>query len=132
MAAYRGSITLTGDKEIINNLRHNTDKVIAAGIDAVNNGLVILEKNTKKDCPVNTNPEDVDTIHLKDSIYIEPAKKIKKTVSGKVRVGKKTAMHVEFGTSDMLPRPFLRQQIYFHKDEIRKAARDIIKGALGL
>lgn len=130
--ATRASITLTGDKEIITNLRKNSDKIIAAAFDACNNGLVILEKGAKRACPVNTDPSDTDTIHLRDSIYIEPAKKYKKTVAGKVRVAKKTAMHVEFGTEDTFPRPFLRQQIFFHKDEIRKAARDIIKGALGL
>lgn len=130
--ATRSSITLSGDKEIIANIRKNNSKAISAAIDAVNNGLVILEKGAKKDCPVNTDPNDTDTIHLRESIYIDPAKKIKRTVAGKVRVGKKTAMHVEFGTEKSDMRPFLRQQIFLNKDKVRKAARDIIKGALGL
>lgn len=128
----RSSITITGDKEIIENIKKNNAKAIAAAMDACNNGLVILEKGAKRDCPVNTDPEDVDTIHLRESIYIEPAKKYKKTVAGKVRVGKKTAMHVEFGTEKSDMRPFMRQQIFLHRNEVRKAARDIIKGALGL
>lgn len=128
----RASITFTGDKKIIENLRNNADKAIAAGFDAVNNGLVILEKGAKHACPVNMDPDDTDTIHLKDSIYIEPAKKYKRTIVGRVRVAKKTAMHVEFGTSKAMMRPFLRQQIFLHKDKIRKAARDIMKGELGL
>lgn len=130
--SYRSRITLTGDTEIINRLKSEVDKLVLAGELAVNNGLVELEKGAKRDCPVNTDPEDVDTIHLKDSIYIEPAKKYKRTIIGRVRVGKSTAMHVEFGTSKMDMRPFLRQQIYLNRDKIRKSARDIIKGALGL
>lgn len=130
--AYNARITFTGDKEVIANLKKNADKLILAGIDAVNNGLVILEKGMKKDCPVNTDPEDTDTIHLVDSIYIEPAKKYKRSVVGRVRVGKKTAMHVEFGTATADMRPFIRQQIFFKKDEIRKDARQIIKGGAGL
>ncbi len=130
--SYRSSVTITGDKEIINNLKKEVDKLVFAGLIAVNNGLVELEKGAKRDCPVNTDPEDTDTIHLKESIYIEPAKKYKKTIVGRVRVRKSTAMHVEFGTSKMDMRPFLRQQIYLNKDKIRKSARDIIKGALGL
>lgn len=130
--SYKSSISITGDREIIDNLKKNVDKVIFAGQIAVNNGLVELEKGAKRDCPINTDPEDVDTIHLKDSIYIEPAKAHKKTIVGRVRVGKSTAMHVEFGTSKMDMRPFLRQQIYLNRDKIRRAARDIIKGALGL
>ena len=128
----RASITLTGDTEIIANLRKNADKIIAAAFDACNNGLVIIEKGMKKDCPVNTDPTDTDTIHLKDSIYIEPAKKYKKTVAGKVRVAKKTAMNVEFGTENMFPRVFMRTQLYKHTDEIRKDAKNIIKGGVGL
>jgi hypothetical protein len=128
----RSSITITGDKEIIENIRKNNAKAIAAAMDACNNGLVILEKGTKRDCPVNTDPDDTDTIHLKESIYIEPAKKHRRTIVGRVRVGKSTAMHVEFGTAKMDMRPFLRQQIPFNRDKIRNAARDIIKGALGL
>jgi HK97 gp10 family phage protein len=130
--SYRSSITITGDKEIIANIRKNNSKAIAAAMDACNNGLVILEKGAKRDCPVNTDPEDTDTIHLKESIYIEPAKKYKRSVVGRVRVGKKTAMHVEFGTTKMDARPFIRQQIFIHRNEIRNAAREIIKGALGL
>jgi len=80
--------------------------------DAVNDGLLVLYDGAKDDCPVNTDPSDTATIRLKDSIYIEPAKKHKRSIVGRVRVGKKTAMHVEFGTSKMSPRPFLRQQIF--------------------
>ena len=130
--SYRSRITITGEKDIINRLKQETDKLTFAGEIAVNNGLVILEKAMKMDCPVNTDPEDTDTIHLKESIYIEPAKKHKRTIVGRVRVGKSTAMHVEFGTSKMAMRPFMRQQIFLNRNEIRKAARDIIKGALGL
>lgn len=130
--ATRTSITLSGDKEIIANIRKNNAKAVAAGFGAVNKGLSILKKGAKDACPVNTDPADTDTIHLKESIYIEPAKKYKKSIAGKVRVGKKTAMHVEFGTDKSDMRPFIRQQIFLHKDEIRKTAKDIIKGALGL
>ena len=76
--SYRSRITISGDTEIINRLKSEVDKLILAGEIAVNNGLIELEKGTKRDCPVNTDPEDVDTIHLKDSIYIEPAKYIRK------------------------------------------------------
>jgi HK97 gp10 family phage protein len=130
--ATRASITLSGDKEIIANIRKNNAKAIAASYGAVNKGLTILKKGAKDSCPINTDPEDVDTIHLRESIYIEPAKKYKKTIAGKVRVGKKTAMHVEFGTEKMDMRPFLRQQIFLHKDEIRKTVKEYMKGALGL
>jgi len=128
----RTSITLSGDKTVMENLRKNSDKVIMAGFDAVNFGLQVLARGAKKDCPVNTDPDDTDTIHLKESIYIEPAKKIKKTIVGRVRVGKKTAMHVEFGTTKSDMRPFMRQQIFLHKEEVRTGAKDIIKGRVGL
>jgi hypothetical protein len=130
--AVRSSIALSGDKEIIDNIRKNNAKAIAAGFGAVNKGLSILKKGAKDDCPVNTDPEDVDTIHLRESIYIEPAKRYKKSIAGKVRVGKKTAMHVEFGTAKSDMRPFMRQQIFLHRDEIRNAVKDQIKGVLGL
>lgn len=129
---YRSRITITGTEEIIKRLQEEADKILITAEDAVNEGLEILYKATKEDCPINTDPSDIDTIHLKDSIYIEPAKKHKKTIVGRVRVGKKTAMHVEFGTSKMLPRPFLRQQINFHRTKIRQLTRDKIKGAMGL
>ncbi len=129
----RASVTLTGSEEVINNLKHNADKVIAAAMDAVNNGLVILERSMKKDCPVNTDPEDTDTIHLKESIHIiQPAKRYKRSVVGRVGPAKKTAMHVEFGTSKMHPRVFMRTQLAKNTSEIRTAAKNIIKGELGL
>jgi HK97 gp10 family phage protein len=130
--ATRASITLSGDKEIINNIKKNSAKAVAAGYGAVNKGLSILKKGAREACPVNTDPEDTDTIHLRESIYIEPAKKYKKTIAGKVRVAKKTAMHVEFGTEKSDMRPFLRQQIFLHKDEIRNVVKDQIKAVLGL
>ena len=130
--ATRASITLTGDKEIIANIRKYSTKTTMAGLNAVNKGLLILKKGARKDCPVNTDPDDTDTIHLRESIYIEAAKKYKRTIAGKVRVAKKTAMHVEFGTDTADMRPFMRQQIFLHKDEIRKVIKDSIKGELGL
>ena len=132
-ANRKSSITITGDAEIIKNLKMNSDKVIAAAIDAVNNGLVILEKSMKKDCPVNSDPNDEDTIHLKESIHIiQPAKKYKKVIVGKVGPSKKTALNVEFGTSKMSPRIFMRTQLYKNTSDIRKAAKEIIMGGLGL
>jgi hypothetical protein len=39
---------------------------------------------------------------------------------------------VEFGTSKAQQRIFIRTQLYKHQSEIRKDAKAIIKGALGL
>lgn len=128
--AVKSSIRLTGSEDVINNIRKNNSKAIQAAIDAVNNGLNIVERSMKRDCPVG---DDIDTEHLKESIKIVlPAKKMKNFVRGKVGATKKTAIHVEFGTSKMLPRVFIRTQLYKCKNEVRKAARDIIKGELGL
>lgn len=130
--SYRSRITLTGSEEVINRLKSEADKLLLVATEAVNDGLQVLYEAAKEDCPINTDPSDTDTIHLRESIYIEPAKKHKKTIVGRVRVGKKTAMHVEFGTSKMAPRPFLRQQIFFNRAKIRKMTRDKIKAAMGL
>lgn len=133
MAGVKTKITLKGDKEVIANLKGKTDKIMNAAIDAVNNGCVIMEKSMKKYCPVNRDPKDEDTVHLKESIKIlQPAKKYKYKVVGKVGPEKKTAIHVEFGTSKMSPRPFMRIQTYILRNQIRKAAMDIVKGELGL
>jgi HK97 gp10 family phage protein len=130
--SYRSRITFTGSEEVINRLKGEVDKLLLVAEDAVNDGLLVLYDGAKDDCPVNTDPSDTATIRLKDSIYIEPAKKHKRSIVGRVRVGKKTAMHVEFGTSKMSPRPFLRQQIFFNRAKIRKMTRDKIKSAMGL
>lgn len=130
--SYRSRITFTGTEEVLKRLKGEADKILLVGEMAVNEGLDVLLDGAKEDCPINTDPEDTDTIHLRDSIYIEPAKKYKRTIIGKVRVGKATAMHVEFGTAKMDMRPFLRQQIFFNKAKIRKMTRDKIKGAMGL
>lgn len=130
--SYRSRITFTGSEEVINRLKGEADKLLLVATEAVNDGLQVLYEAAKEDCPINTDPSDTDTIHLRESIYIEPAKKHKKTIVGRVRVGKKTAMHVEFGTSKMAPRPFLRQQIFFNRAKIRKMAREKIKAAMGL
>jgi HK97 gp10 family phage protein len=133
MVGVKTRVTIKGDKEIIAKLKANQDKLMDAAVDAVNNGLVILEKSMKKYCPVNKDPKDTDTIHLKESIKIkQPAKKYKTKVIGKVGPEKDTAIHVEFGTSKMDARPFMRIQPTIIKDEVRKAAADIMKGALGL
>lgn len=130
--SYRSRITFTGSEEVINRLKGEVDKLMLVAADAVNDGLLVLYDGAKDDCPVNTDPSDTATIRLKDSIYIEPAKKYKKSIVGRVRVGKKTAMHVEFGTSKMDMRPFLRQQIFFNRAKIRKMTREKIKAAMGL
>jgi HK97 gp10 family phage protein len=133
MAATRTRITLTGTEEVINKLKLNQDKILDAAMDAVNNGCVTLEKSMKKYCPINKDPADTGTIHLKESIKIlQPAKKYKYRVVGKVGPTKNTAMHVEFGTSKMDARPFMRIQPLILRNEIRKTAIDIIKGELGL
>lgn len=130
--SYRSRITFTGSEEVINRLKGEVDKLLLVAEDAVNDGLLVLYDGVKDDCPVNVDPSDTATIRLKDSIYIEPAKKYKKSIVGRVRVGKKTAMHVEFGTSKMSPRPFLRQQIFFNRAKIRKMTREKIKAEMGL
>lgn len=132
-AKRRASITITGSEEIIKNLKNNSDKVIAAAMEAVNNGLLILEKSMIEDCPTNDDPKDEETLHLKDSIHImQPAKKYNRIIVGKVGPSKKTAMNVEFGTVNAFPRVFMRSQLNKNASEIRKAAKEIIMGGLGL
>lgn len=133
MASVRTRITIKGTEEIINNLKKNVDKTSDASVYAVNQACKILEKSMKKYCPVNTDPKDTDTIHLKESITIlQPAKKYKYRVIGKVGPTKNTTIHVEFGTSKMSARPFMRIQPYILRDQVRNTVRDIIKEKLGL
>lgn len=126
------SMTIKGDSEIINNLKRNNEKLLQAAFEACGVSLKILEESMKNDCPVNKDPEDTDTIHLKESIHITAPKKFKRTVVGKCGPSKKTVIHVEFGTSKMAMRPFMRFQLVRCKDEIRKAVRDVEKRSLGL
>lgn len=131
--ADRASITFKGTEEILKNLQLHRAEILQAAMEAVNDGLKIIEEGMKKDCPVNTDPKDTDTVHLRESIkIIQPAKKYKTKIVGRVGPTKRTAMHVEFGTSNMLPRVFMRTQIYKHKNDIRSNARRKIKEALGL
>lgn len=129
----RTSIQFTGTPEIMANLKRFNYKLEQAGIDAVNSGLRVLEDGMKQACPVNTDPDDTDTIHLRDSIRsAKGAVRYKNKIVGRVGPSKLTAMHVEFGTKNMFPRVFMRSQLYLHKNEIRMATRYILKRELGL
>ncbi len=129
----RSTISFTGTTEVMERLKNVQHLIEKAGMDAVNNGLAILEKGMKEACPVNTDPNDTDTIHLRDSIRsVRGAMRYKNKIIGKVGPSKLTAMHVEFGTQNMFPRVFMRSQLYLHRDKIRNEAKQIIKGELGL
>lgn len=131
--AVRTTVVLKGEKAVIDNLRKNAEKIILAGMDAVNSGLEILEKGMKEDCPVNTDSADTDTLHLRESIRsVKGAMRMKNKIIGKVGPSKLTAMHVEFGTQYMFPRVFMRSQLYKQKDKIRNMAKEIIKRKVGL
>lgn len=133
MANVRSRITIKGTEEIVSNLKKNVDKASDASMYAVNQACKILEKSMQKYCPANNDPKDTDTIHLKESIQIlQPAKKYKYRVIGKVGPTKNTTIHVEFGTSKMSARPFMRIQPYIIRDQVRSTVKDIIKGKLGL
>jgi HK97 gp10 family phage protein len=126
----RSSFQLKGTEEILNNLRNNSEELINIGMDAVSEALDILLQSTIDDCPVG---DDVDEEgHLKDSIEKEEPKKYKKKIKGYVKATKPTAIHVEFGTSNMTPRVFLRLQIPKNKNKIRKYIKDKIKSGAGL
>ncbi len=133
MTSVRSRITIKGTEEIVKNLKNNVDKTSEVSVYAVNQACKILQKSMGKYCPVNKDPKDTDTVHLKESITIlQPAKKYKYRVIGKVGPTKNTAIHVEFGTSKMSARPFMRIQPYILRDQVRNVVKDIIKGKLGL
>ena len=124
------SISIKGTNEIVNNLKKDNALLIEVSKEAANLGAEILKEGMKEDCPVD--PEDDDEEHLRDSIHTISAKQTKNKVVAKAAAGKKTAIHVEFGTSKMDMHPFMRIQLIKHKDEIRKLVKDMVKGRLGL
>lgn len=130
-SSVRSSFQLKGTEEVIQRLKNNSKELIEIGMDAVNEALDILLQSTIDDCPVGEDVDDEEG-HLKDSIKKEEPKKYKRKIKGYVKVTKLTAIHVEFGTSKMLPRVFLRLQIPKNKNKIRKYIRDKIKAGAGL
>ncbi len=129
----KSRITIKGTEEILAKLEANRSKIMLAGVLAVNESSKLLEQSMKKYCPANKNPKDTDTIKLKESIKVlMPTKRYRYKIVSKVGPEKDTAIHVEFGTSKMAARPFMRVQPYILQSKVRQVCSDYIKGALGL
>ena len=117
---------------------------------AVRAGAVTIQKEAKKNVPIRTGLTKASIIikkrrpksksRIKFSIGIRRIKDgrewYEKNLNSKYFKDKpKDAYYahmIEFGTSKMTARPFMRIQPYILKDEIRNVVKDIVKSKLGL
>jgi len=126
----RSSFRLEGTEQVLKNIAENNEEIMEIAMDAVDEALDILLESMKEDCPVG---EEVDDEYgrLIDSIHKEKPVKKKRVIRGYVKASKPTAIHVEFGTSKMLPRVFMRTQIQKVRNKVRNHIKKRIKEGVG-